>query len=108
MNSNNYRLKDSVHSDELHDQSESTCCRRNWCRLLVIATLTLLAMGSTSSLIIILYKDALKEKLLAEKKKGWVKKWQKVEPYVKHFPLGFILGFIRNLIVLAIERQFEV
>ena len=52
--------------------------------------------------------DALKERLLAEKKKGWVKKWQKVEPYVKHFPLGFILGFIRNLIILAIKRQFEV
>jgi hypothetical protein len=26
---------------------------------------------------------------------------------VKEFPFGFILGFIRNLLVLAIDRQSE-
>ncbi|CAM4856463.1 unnamed protein product [Rotaria socialis] len=48
------------------------------------------------------------QKSLAEKKKSWTRKWNKIEPFVKHFPLGFMLGFIRNLIVLAIERHVDV
>jgi len=108
MSKNRYRLEYSVHSDEFDHQSTSTWCQRNWYRLLFVIILAVLTIGTTLSLIIILYKDALKEKALAEKKKGWAQKWKIVEPYIKNFPFGFILGFIRNLIVLAIERQTEV
>ncbi|CAF2320869.1 unnamed protein product [Rotaria sp. Silwood2] len=108
MSSNSYRLKHSIDSDELDDQSTSTWCHRYWFRLLFVTILAVLTLGTTSSLIIILYKDALKEKALTEKKKSWVKKWKIIEPYVKHFPLGFMLSFIRNLIVLAIERHIDV
>jgi len=107
MNSNSYHLKSSVDSDELDDESTSTWSHRNWYRLLIVFILILLSIISTTSLIIVLYKDALKEKTLVEKKKSWIGKWKMIEPYVKKFPLGFVLGFIRNLIVLAIERQSE-
>jgi hypothetical protein len=105
MNRSSYHLKSSIHSDEFDDQSRSRWCHQNWYRLLFIIILILLTIGTSSSVLILLYKDALKEKALAEKKKGWVQKWKIIEPFVKNFPLGFILGFIRNLIVLAIERQ---
>ncbi|CAF4378134.1 unnamed protein product [Rotaria sordida] len=107
MHRNSYRLKYSNDSDEFDDKSTSTWCYRNWFRLLFVIILTVLTVGTISSLIIILYKDALKEKALAEKKKTWAKKWKIIEPYVKHFPLGFILGFVRNLILLAIEKHID-
>ncbi|CAF0758345.1 unnamed protein product [Rotaria sp. Silwood1] len=107
MSTNSYRLKHSIDSDEFEDQSKSTWCHRNWFRLLFVIILTVLTIGTISYLIIVLYKDALKEKALAKKKKDWIKKWKIIEPYVKHFPLGFMLGFIRNLIVLAIERYID-
>ncbi len=107
MNSNSYHLKSSVDSDEFDDESTSTWSHQNWYRLLIVFILILLSIISTTSLIIVLYKDALKEKTLVEKKKSWIDKWKMIEPYVKKFPLGFVLGFIRNLIVLAIERQSE-
>jgi hypothetical protein len=93
-------LKHSVDSDDFDDQP-----RRNCCRVLFVFILAVLALGSTITLAIVLYKDAVKEKALTEKKKGWAQKWLIVKPYVKSFPLGFVLGFIRNLIILAIERQ---
>ena len=80
---------------------------RSCCRLLFVFILAGLAIGTTSTLAVVLYKDDLKEKALAEKKKGWVQKWLMVEPYVKKFPMGFLLGFVRNLIVLAIEREVD-
>jgi hypothetical protein len=101
MGDDSYRLRYSVDLDD----NQPTWCHRNWYRLLFVIILAILAVGTTSSLIVILYKDALKEKALAEKKKGWAEKWKIVEPYIKNFPLGFLLGFIRNLIVLAIERE---
>ncbi|CAF1067324.1 unnamed protein product [Adineta steineri] len=102
MNNNRYHHK---HSDEFDNQS--TWCHRNWCRLLIVIILAILTIGTIFELIFVLHKDYVKEKALAEKKKGWVKKWKIIEPYVKKFPLGFLLGFIRNLIVLAIERQAQ-
>jgi hypothetical protein len=92
--------KYSVDSNEFDDQPRQNCCR-----VLFVFILGALALGSTVTLAIVLYKDSVREKALAEKKKGWVQKWLIVKPYVKSFPLGFVLGFIRNLIILAIERQ---
>lgn len=107
MSDRSYHLQYSIDSDEIDDQSASAWCHQNWYRLLFVIILAALAIGTTSSLIYILYKDALKEKALAEKKKGWAQKWKIIQPYIKNFPMGFLLGFIRNLIVLAIERQSE-
>lgn len=104
-NKNSSHLKSSFHSDEFDDQRTSRWFHQNCCRLLFVLILTLLSIGTTTFLVILLYKDTLKEKLLVEKRKSWVVKWKMLEPYVKKFPLGFVLGFIRNLIVLAIERQ---
>ncbi len=104
-NKNSFGMKSSFHSDEFDDQRTSRWFYQNCCRLLFVLILTLLSIGITTFLVILLYKDTLKEKLLIEKRKSWVVKWKMVEPYVKKFPLGFVLGFIRNLIVLAIERQ---
>ncbi|CAF3347860.1 unnamed protein product [Rotaria socialis] len=108
MARNSYHLEHSIHSDESDNQSISTWYHRNWLRLLFVAILAVLTVGTTTFLFIVLYKGALKEKSLAEKKKSWTRKWNKIEPFVKHFPLGFMLGFIRNLIVLAIERHVDV
>lgn len=96
--------KSSVNSDEIR----SKWCHKNLYRLLIIVILIIFSIVNTTSLIIILYKDAMKEKMLIEKKKRWESKWEIISPYVKNFPLGFIVGFIRNLIVLSIERQFEI
>lgn len=95
-------------ADEYDGYSESTWCQRNWYRLLFVVILASLTCGTMFKLVMTLYKDHLKEKALAEKRKGWVEKWDIVAPFVKKFPMGFILGFIRNLIVLAIERQVDV
>ena len=94
--------------DECDTYSESTWCQRNWYRLLFVVILASLTLATTFKLVMTLYKDHLKEKALAEKRKGWVEKWNIVAPYVKKFPMGFLLGFIRKLIVLAIERQADV
>ena len=98
---NHYHLKSSFHSDDdSDDQTTSTWCHYNWYRLLFVFILILLSIGTTTSLIILLYTDALKEKALAEKKKGWIDKWNMIKPYLKKFPLGFLL-------VLVIDRQLE-
>lgn len=110
MTRNSYHLEHSIHSDKPDNQSISISiwCHRNWLRLFFVTILAVLTVGTTTFLFIVLHKDALKEKALAEKKRNWTKKWNKIEPFVKHFPLGFTLGFIRNLIVLAIERYVDV
>ncbi|UJR25048.1 hypothetical protein I4U23_006408 [Adineta vaga] len=94
-------------SDEFDTDLSPTWCERNWYRLLFVILLASLTIAMTFVLIVMLYKDDLKEKALAEKRKDWIEKWQIIEPFVKKFPMGFILGFIRNLIVLAIERQID-
>ncbi len=104
---NSYHLKSSIDSDELESEIRSRWCHENCYRLLIVVILLISSIITTTSLLILLYVDALKEKSLAEKKKGWIEKWKIVSPYVKKFPLGFLLGFIQNLIVLAIERQIE-
>lgn len=78
------------------------------CRWIVFVILVVLSFVTTTWLLIVLYKDSMKEKALAEKKKGWIGKWEKIQPFVAKFPLGFLLGFIRNLIVLAIDRQADI
>ena len=80
----------------------------NCCRISFFVILLLSSIVSTTSLIVVLYIDVMKEKAWAEKRKGWMGKWQTVKPFVDKFPLGFLLGFIRNLIVLAIERQSDI
>jgi hypothetical protein len=102
------QFKSSFHSDDDSDhQKPSIYFHQNCCRLFFVFILVVLSIGTTTSLIIVLYTDTMKEKALAEKKKGWIEKWNIIKPYVKKFPLGFILGFIRNLLVLAIDRQSE-
>jgi len=109
MTINNCQLKSSVDSDEFDEnEMRSRWFHENCYRLLIVLILILLSIGSITSVIIILYKDAMKEKVLVEKKNEWEYKWKMISPYVKKFPVGFIIGFIRNLIVLAIERQFEI
>ena len=78
------------------------------CRLFVFVVFLLSSLVTTTSLLIVLYNDWMKEKVLSEKKKGWIGKWEKIQPFVVKFPVGFLLGFIRNLIVLAIDRQADV
>jgi len=101
---NSYPFKLSFDSD---DEKMSTWFHHNCYRLLFVFILIILSIGTITSLIILLYRDAMKEKALAEKKKDWIDKWNIIKPYVKEFPFGFILGFIRNLLVLAIDRQSE-
>jgi len=109
MSINSCHLKSFVDSDELNDDEiRSRWYHKKCYRLFIVVILILLSIVSTTSLIIILYKDAIKEKMLIEKRKGWEYKWKIISPYVKKFPVGFLVGFIRNLIVLAIERQIEI
>jgi hypothetical protein len=97
-----YHYDDDNDSD---DRKTSTWCHENCCRLFFVFILIILSIGTTTALIIVLYTDAMKEKALAEKKKSWMEKWNIIKPYIQKFPLGFLLGFIRNLVVVAIERQ---
>ena len=100
--SHNY---DDDDDNDSHDRKTSSWCRENCCRLFFVFILIILSIGTTATLIIVLYTDAMKEKALAERRKDWMKKWDIIKPFVQKFPLGFLLGFIRNLIVVAIERQ---
>ncbi len=102
---NHYHFK---HSNDFDQQRISRSSHCNWYRLLIVLILLILSVVTTTSLIVILYTDAMKEQALIEKRKTWIGKWEIIKPYVAKFPLGFLLSFIRNLIVLAIDKQAEV
>ena len=88
-------------SADLHPR-QSTCARRLFMFILIV-----LALISVSAFFIVRSKIEEKQRLVKEKQKNWIEKWKKIEPFVKKFPLGSILGFLRNLLVLAIERQID-
>ena len=81
---------------------QSSCARRALMFILIVLTLL-----SVASFFIVRFKIEEKEKLVKQKQKNWIEKWKVIEPFVKKIPLGSMLGFLRNLLVLAIERQID-
>lgn len=88
-------------SVDLHPRP-STCARRVLMFILIVLTLI-----SVSALFIVRSKIEEKQRLVKQKQKNWIEKWKKIAPFAKKLPLGSILGFLRNLLILAIERQID-
>jgi hypothetical protein len=80
----------------------------HYCRIVFVVLLMLVAIGSATFLVVLVLTDEQKERELQKKREGWRQKWEIIKPIIDKLPLGFFLNFLRNLIILAIDRQANI